>query len=62
MDNGTFLIVVINCAHPSGELKYWLLEGENENAMTFSSEEEADAYIAEIDNDIFPIAYKVVEV
>lgn len=62
MDNGTFLIVCINLSHPSGELKYWLLEDEEEQTMTFASEEDAENYIEVIDNDAFPIAYKVIEV
>lgn len=61
MDNETFLILCINCSHPSGKLKYWLLEDEEEETMTFATEQEAEEYIEIIDDDIFPVAYKVIE-
>jgi formate dehydrogenase maturation protein FdhE len=61
MDNETFLILCINCAHPSGKLKYWLLEDEEEETLTFATEQEAEDYVETIDNDAFPVAYKVIE-
>lgn len=62
MDTGTFLIVCINTSHPSGEFRYWLLSDEDDVAMTFETEEEANDYIEFIDNDNLPVAYKAVEV
>lgn len=42
-----YLILCANCAHPSGELKFFLLTDENDNTVEFESEEAAKSWCKE---------------
>lgn len=55
-----FAIMCANTAHPSGDLKYFLLEDDDENTVIFTSENDAEAHIK---NEVWkdgPICYAVV--
>lgn len=53
-----YLILCANCAHPSGELKYFLLADEDDNTVEFESKEEAEAWCSER-NRIGPLAFTI---
>lgn len=40
-ETGKYLIMCANCAHPSGEMKWFLLQDEDENTMEFETKEAA---------------------
>lgn len=42
-----FLIMVANCVHPSGKMKWFLLQDEEENTAEFNSYEDAELWCDE---------------
>lgn len=57
MPKEKFLILCANCAHPSGELKYFLLVDDDDNTFEFKSRKEAQEWIDE--NRDRPLAYTI---
>lgn len=53
-----YLILCANCAHPSGELKFFLLVDEDDNTIEFESEKAAKKWCADNGNDGF-FAYTI---
>ena len=58
MKKAKYLILCANCAHPSGELKYFLLVDENNNTIEFETEEAATAWCKDTGSDR-PLAYTI---
>lgn len=52
-----YLILCANCAHPSGDMKYFLLADENDNTIEFETEEAAKRWCT--DNSFGPLAYTI---
>jgi hypothetical protein len=57
-DKAKYLILCANCAHPSGELKFFLLEDEDDNTVEFQNREEAEEWCKE--HDDWPLAYTII--
>ena len=55
---GKYLIIAANCTHPSGDMKYMLLEDEDGNTIEFETEESAREWCAEAGSD-GPFAYSI---
>ena len=53
-----YLILCANCAHPSGELKFFLLEDEDGNTVEFKTEKAAKDWCA-IEGENGIIAYTI---
>ena len=53
-----YLIICANVAHPSGEMKWFLLQDEDENTMEFESEEAAKIWCADAGSDGW-LAYSI---
>lgn len=56
-EKSKYLILCANVAHPSGELKYFLLVDDDDNTFEFKSREEAASWCKE--NDDRPLAYVI---
>lgn len=50
MTQAKYLILCANCAHPSGELKFFLLTDDDDNTAEFETREAAEAWCKEGDN------------
>lgn len=48
---GEYLVLCANCAHPSGELKFFLATDEDDNTLQFETEEAARMWIADAGTD-----------
>jgi len=46
-----YLILCANCAHPSGDLKFFLLVDEDDNTVEFETEKAAKLWIADAGSD-----------
>ena len=55
--NTKYLILCANCAHPSGELKYFLLTDEDDNTAEFDTREAAEAWCKEGNSG--PLAFTI---
>lgn len=53
-----YLIMCANCAHPSGEMKWFLLQDEDENTMQFETEEAAKIWCTDAGSD-GPLVYAI---
>ena len=53
-----YLILCANCAHPSGDLKFFLLTDEDDNTVEFDSKEEAETWCKER-NQKGPFAFTI---
>ena len=52
-ENDKYLIICANCAHPSGELKWFLVQDADENTAVFDTFEDAKEWCDESKSDIF---------
>lgn len=52
-----YLIMCANCAHPSGEMKWFLLEDEDDNTVEFDSYDEAKEWCKSNQNNL--LAYTI---
>jgi hypothetical protein len=53
-----YLIICANCAHHSGDLKWFLLVDEDDNTVEFDTKEAAKEWCAVAENGM-PIAYAI---
>lgn len=53
-----YLILCANCAHPSGDLKFFLLTDEYGNTVEFESEQAARAWCEGLDQS-GPLAFTI---
>lgn len=53
-----YLILCANCAHPSGELKFFLLTDADDNTVEFETENAAKKWCADAGTD-GPLAYTI---
>jgi hypothetical protein len=59
MDNeDKYLIICANCAHPSGDLKWFLLADDDYNTVEFDKYEDAREWIQNAGND-GPLAFSI---
>lgn len=52
-----YLIMCANCVHPSGEMKWFLLQDEDENTAQFDTFEDAKEWCEEHPSDL--LAYTI---
>jgi len=52
-----YLIMCANCVHPSGEMKWFLLQDEDENTAQFETFEDAEEWCEEHPSDL--LAYTI---
>lgn len=57
MENDKYLIMCANCAHPSGQMKWFLLQDEDENTAEFDRYEDAKEWCDENESDL--LAYTI---
>lgn len=53
-----YLILCANCAHPSGDMKFFLLVDDDDNTVEFETEEAAKKWCADAGRD-GPLAYTI---
>ena len=51
-----YLIICANCVHPSGEMKWFLLEDEYENTVEFDTFEDAKEWCDKNESDFLAYA------
>lgn len=51
MSQAKYLILCANCAHPSGDLKFFLLEDDDGNTVEFEDERAAKNWCADAGSD-----------
>ena len=52
-----YLILCANCAHPSGDLKWFLLDDDDGNTVAFDTEVDAKKWCDEANKDL--LAYTI---
>lgn len=57
MEKTKYIILCANCAHPSGELKYFLAEDDDGNTIEFGTKGAAKKYCAQNYNGV--LAYVI---
>ena len=53
-----YLILCANCAHPTGDLKFFLLVDDDDNTVEFETEKAAKQWCADAGRD-GPLAYTI---
>ena len=58
MAQAKYIVLCANCAHPSGDLKFFLLEDDDDNTVEFESREAAQKWCNEGGNN-GPLAFTI---
>ncbi len=58
MTQAKYLVLCANCAHPSGDMKFFLLVDDDDNTIEFDTEQAAKLWCADAGSD-GPFAYTI---
>jgi hypothetical protein len=61
MEDSKYIIVCVNTAHPSGELKYFLATDNDDNTLVYDNRQAATDWVLEAENVNLPFAYSILD-